>query len=459
MNTSFLQSKATKYTAYATVYGLVIVAALGVANFLAQRHNLFSLDTTSNKKFSLSDQTEKIVKGLKSDARIVYFDKQSSFAQARDLLDRYDTLSPKLSVDYIDPDKSPQVARANAVTRYGTIYVDVNGKREEAKSLSEEEVSGAFIRALKGGKRTVCAVGGSGEHSFDSSDRSGFSQFKELLEKNNYQMQTISLIEKPEVPKNCTIAMVGGPRFDYLPPAVNAIKTFVEGGGRALLMLDPPLNIGKEQTSGNAALIALLKEWGVTLNADLVLDTSGIGQIFGFSAAVPLVANYESHTIVNDLREVTTAFPMSRSIDSSNGAKTTVEKLFSTSPKSFATSRLDQAEIDINPDKDKKGPFTLGVAGTYNTGNPNQPGLFVVVGSSQWASNSILRFNGNSDLAMNMMNWLSSDNDLISIRPKDPVNRPLTMSASQMRVVFFASVLVLPLAIVASGVSVWWRRR
>jgi ABC-type uncharacterized transport system involved in gliding motility auxiliary subunit len=162
---------------------------------------------------------------------------------------------------------------------------------------------------------------------------------------------------------------------------------------------------------------------------------------------------------VKDLREVTTAFPMSRSLDTVNGAKTTVEKLFSTSAKSYATSRLDKPEIDIDPDKDKKGPFTLGAAGTYNTGNPNQPGLFVVVGSSQWAGNSILRFNGNSDLAMNMMNWLSSDNDLISIRPKDPENRPLNMNASQMRVVFFASVLFLPLAIVASGVRVWWARR
>jgi len=335
----------------------------------------------------------------------------------------------------------------------------VSGKREEAKSLSEEEVSGAFIRALKGGKRTVCVVGGSGEHSLDSTDRSGYSQFKELLEKNNYQVQAISLIEKPEVPKNCTIVMVGGPRFDYLPPAVNALKSFVEGGGRALFLIDPPLKLGKEQVSDNAALTAVLKEWGVTLNADLVLDTSGIGQLFGFSAAIPLVASYESHQIVKDLREVTTAFPMSRSIDSTNGAKTTVEKLFSTSAKSFATTRLDKPEIDIDPDKDKKGPFALGVAGRFNTGNPNQEGLFVVVGSSQWASNSILRFNGNSDLAMNMMNWLSSDNDLISIRPKDPENRPLNMNASQMRVIFFASVLFLPLAIVLAGVSVWWRRR
>ncbi|MBN8730711.1 MAG: GldG family protein [Acidobacteria bacterium] len=458
MSTPFLKQKSTKFTAYVVVYGLIVVGALGVANFLAQRHNK-SLDTTSNKKFSLSDQTEKIIRGLKADAKITLFDKQSSFQQARDLLDRYDALSPKLTVDYIDPDKSPQAARANAVSRYGTIYIDANGKREEAKAISEEEISGAFVRALKGGKRTVCAVSGSGEHSLESPDRTGYAQFKELMEKNNYQTQMISLIEKAEVPKECTVVMVGGPRFDYLPPAVTALKSYVENGGRALIMLDPPLQLGKEQVSPNAALQAALKEWGVTMNADLVLDTSGIGQLFGFSAAVPLVANYEGHAIVRDLREVTTAFPMTRSIEASNGAKTTVEKLFSTSAKSYATSSLDKAEIDINPDKDKAGPFTLAVAGTYNTGKENLSGRFVVVGSSQWTGNSILKFNGNPDLAMNMLNWLSSDEDLISIRPKEPENRPLNMSAAQMRVVFFLSVLFLPLAIVASGVSVWWRRR
>lgn len=458
MNRSFLQQKSTKFTAYVLLYGLVVLGALGVANFLAKRHNK-SIDTTSNKKFSLSEQTEKIIKGLKADAKITYFDKTSNFQQAKDLLDRYDALSPRLTVDYVDPDKKPQLARANAVTRYGTIFVDANGKREEAKAASEEEVSGAFIRALKGGKRTVCALTGSGEHSFDSTDRTGYAQLKELLEKNNYQTQTISLIEKPEVPKECSIVLAGGPRFDYLPPAVNALKSYVEGGGRALFLLDPPMKVGKEQVSGNDALAAVLKEWGVTLNADLVLDTSGVGQLFGFSAAVPLVATYDSHAIVRDLREVTTAFPMVRSLDVTNGAKTTVEKLFSTSAKSYATASLDKAEIEINPAKDKAGPFTLGAAGTYNTGKENLTGRFVVVGGSQWAGNSILRFNGNPDLIMNMMNWLSSDEDLISIRPKEPENRPLNMSVSQMRVVFFASVLFLPLAIVASGISVWWRRR
>ncbi|MBC7927019.1 MAG: ABC transporter, partial [Bryobacteraceae bacterium] len=73
--------------------------------------------------------------------------------------------------------------------------------------------------------------------------------------------------------------------------------------------------------------------------------------------------------------------------------------------------------------------------------------------------NSILGFQGNRDLALNMINWLSSDEDLISIRPKDPADNRITLSRAQMQGLFYTSVILMPLAIVLAGVSVWWRRR
>src|SRR5437867_4974606 len=100
----------TKYAAYATVYILVAIAIVTVANVLADRYNK-SYDSTSNKRYSLSDQTAKIVKGLKQDATITYFDESSEFQQAKDLLDRYRNLSPKVHVEYVDPLKKPMLAR------------------------------------------------------------------------------------------------------------------------------------------------------------------------------------------------------------------------------------------------------------------------------------------------------------------------------------------------------------
>jgi len=83
----------------------------------------------------------------------------------------------------------------------------------------------------------------------------------------------------------------------------------------------------------------------------------------------------------------------------------------------------------------------------------------VVIGSSLWCSNSFLRFAGNRDLFLNIFNWLSSDEDLISIRPKEPEDRRLNMNARQVTMVFYTTVILIPLFIILAGVSVWWKRR
>src|ERR1700675_1049357 len=213
--------------------------------------------------------------------------------------------------------------------------------------------------------------------------------------------------------------------------------------------------MGKEEMQDNPGLDKMLESWGVTMDKDLALDTSGVGQIFGLSEVVPLVTSYESHPIVRDLKETATAFPLARTLDVKSGGG--AEKLLSTSDNSYATTNLSSAEIRIDPKKDKKGPLTLAAAGSVKTG-PKE-GRFVAVGSSNWVANNILRFNGNRDLFLNMMNWLSSDEDLISIRPKEPEDRPLNMNSRQMTMMFYFSVLMIPLLIVVSGVGVWWRRR
>lgn len=461
MAASFLQAKQTKFGAYVVVYTAIVLGVLGVLNFLANRHNK-SYDATTNKRFSLSEQTIKVVNGLKQDVKVQYFDRTSAFSSpggAKDLLDRYDNLSAKVSVEYVDPEKKPQLARSEGVRNFGTTFIKVGDKKEEAKSVTEEEITGALIRALKGGQRTACFVKGSGEHTLDDSQRTGYSNFKDYLERNNYKTRDLALLEKPEIPKDCTVTVIGGPKRDYVQPIVDAIKTSVETGGRFLIMLDPPVKFARDETDDNAALVKLLESWGVTVNKDLVLDTSPVGQIFGLGPEMPLVTTYESHAIVREMRETSSAMPLTRSLETKNGDKTTVEKLFSTSAASYSTSDLSKPEIRLNPDKDKKGPFTLGAAGKYNTGKEKEEGRFVVVGTSNFAANGFLRFGGNRDLVMNMMNWLSADEDLISIRPKEPEDRRLTLNPRQMRFLFFGCLLFLPALFLAAGISVWWKRR
>ena len=142
MSTQFLKARQTKYAAYAATYILVIIAIIATANVLANRYDK-SYDTTSNKRYSLSDQTVKIVKGLKQDATITYFDQASRFQSAKDHLDLYANLSHKVHVEYVDPDKKPQVAREAGIKNYGTTIVQVGANKQEAKGLNEEGITGA----------------------------------------------------------------------------------------------------------------------------------------------------------------------------------------------------------------------------------------------------------------------------------------------------------------------------
>jgi gliding motility-associatede transport system auxiliary component len=458
MASQWLKARQTKYAVYAATYILIVIAAVVVANILGDRYNK-SYDSTANKRYSLSEQTAKIVKGLKQNATITYFNQSTHFREGKDLLEQYANLSPKVQVKYVDPDKDPQLAREAGIRNFGTAVVQVGDKKEEAKSMNEEGITGAFIRDLKSTTRTVCFTSGSGEHQLDDSNREGLSRFKELLAKDNYETKSVDPLTKADVPGDCTTLAVAGPTKNYEQPEVDAIKKYVENGGRALFMLDPPLKLGHEEIADNDALTSLLQGWGVTLDKDLILDLNPLGQIAGLGPQVALVTHYASQPIVDQLRGTATGFPLARSLEIKNTDKTNVQKLFDSSSTSLATSNLSSPSVNVNDPKNKKGPLTLGAAGTYNTGKENSQGRFVVVGSSTWAANRFIDFNGNDDLASNAVNWLSSDEDLISIRPKPQDDRRITMTSRQLSWVRAVSQFVLPFAVVIVGVSVWWKRR
>ena len=458
MNTELLKARQTKYVAYVTLYIVVALAVVTVANVLADRYDK-SYDATANKQYSLSDQTIKVIKGLKQDATITYFAQDSQFGTAKNKLDMYANLSPKVHVVYVDPDKKPLVATQAGFKNLNTAIVQVGANKNEAKSINEEDITGAIIRDLKNTTRTICFVTGSGEHQIDDSGRSGYSRLKDLLGKDNYQGKSIDLLQKAEVPSDCTVVVVGGPRGDYQQPEVDALKKYVEDGGRALIMLDPPLKIGRDEVGDNDALTTLLASWGVTPNKDLILDFNPVGQLAGLGPQVALVTQYDSHPIVREMKGSATGFPLSRSLDTKSGDKTSVDRLFGSSESSLSTSKLDSERIDPADPKNKKGPMTIGAAGTYKGAKENSQGRFVVVGSSQWAANGFLGFNGNRDLALNALNWLSSDEDLISIRPKEPEDRKLTMTKAQVKWVGLTSLLLIPLIVIGTGISIWFRRR
>jgi ABC-type uncharacterized transport system involved in gliding motility auxiliary subunit len=253
--------------------------------------------------------------------------------------------------------------------------------------------------------------------------------------------------------------VVAGPTRNYVQPEVDAIKKYVEDGGRAFFMLDAPLQLGHITVADNDALTGLLQSWGVTLDKDLILDP--VGQVLGLGPEFALVQNYGSQPIVDEMKRsrTPTGFPLARSIEIKNTDKTSIDKLLDSSGNAFAKTDLSSSHINSRDPNNKKGPLTIGVAGTYNTGKEKSQGRFVVIGSSGWLTNGLIGQLGNSDLALNSVNWLSSDEDLISIRPKPPENRRVSMTQRQFNAVLVTSQFILPLIVVVAGVGVWWKRR
>ena len=474
-----LVSKQTKYGAYSGTYVVVVLAILVAANYLANRYNK-TFDATKDKLFSLSGQTHKVLDNLDRDIKIYYFDRKTSFNTARGPLSRYENASNRVSVEYVDVDSRPELAQAMNVRSYGTVIVEVGANREEAKSTEEQEITNTIIRSLKGEEKTACLLTGHGEADGGSSERNGFASAKSGIEGANYKIETISLLERPEIPGECTLLIVAGPDTDYLEPEIDILRKYIEGGGRAVFMID-------YEKSPN--LVALVGSWGVKVDDNVVIDTSGIGQLFGGGPLAPLVAQYAAHPITDVMGNTATIFPMTRSVEPGEAPSGwQVSKLFSTTANSFATQELkvEDGELQRNPAKEKPGPISVGVAATYAvpaSSSPTPPaaaesdeagqakeeiaaeepeereGRIVVVGTSMFARNGFVGRTGNLDMLLNMLNWLSSDEDLISIRPKNPENTPLNISESQITRLFWGTIVGLPLLIIFAGVRVWWVRR
>ena len=471
-----LRTRQTKYGTNTLVLSLAVLAILGGANYLVARHTE-RFDLTKGQRYSLSDQTRKVLAKLPGEVKITYFQRTRDMAAGQDRLKDYEALSDKLKVDYVDPVKNPAKAQAYDVKGPWPILVVERGeKRERASSDSEEDITNALIKITREGKKTVCVVEGEGERSLDDTSERGLSGAKTALSKSLYEVKTVFLLREKEVPKDCTVTIVAGPEKDLRPEAVAALRDYVKDGGKALVMVEPAFKETYPDLTG------LLDEWNIEAGNDVVVDVSGMGQLFGASELAPLVVDYPSHPITKDFR-LMTIFGGARSMEA--GKKTiegvTAQDLAKTSPKSWAETDVKlKGAIAFDQGKDTRGPISLAVAATIKGPSPEPSpspspspsaegdeaekpkapeGRVVAVGDVDFATNALLGFQGNEDFFLNTVAWLAQDVDLISIRPHEPEDQSLFLSRQAQQNVTWVALLLLPGIFVVAGVFTWWRRR
>jgi len=457
---------------YGTLTGVSVLVVLGILvaiNYIGARQNK-RWDLTASKEFSLSDQTRTVLQKLESPLAIMVFTQESNFQPFKDKLKEYEYLSSKVTTDYVDPDKKPSVASQNQVQAYGTILFKYKDRTERITTDTEQDITAAIIKVVSGGTKKVYFTSGHGEKDATSADRDGYKAIADSLTKENYTVDKLVLAQAGAVPDDCAVLIVAGPKTDFFPGEITALKTYLGKQGKLLLELDPP---DKADSLPLTNLIALAHDWGIDVGNDMVVDVSGMGQLIGTDASVPVAASYPAHAITDRFKYLT-AYPSARSVTPVSGGVSghTAQGIVETSPRSWAESDikglLTTGKVSFDAKSgDKQGPITVAAAvsaaGTAAAGAaadaPKPETRVVVYGDSDFAANSGLGIQGNRDLFMNTVGWLSQQENLISIRPKDADDRRLTMTAAQQTNVTWLSLFIIPGLVFFTGFYSWWRRR
>jgi ABC-type uncharacterized transport system involved in gliding motility auxiliary subunit len=468
---SFYGTRQARYGTVSIVGILVAVGIFAAVNYLGSRQTK-RWDLTENQAHSLSEQSIKILQGLEAPVQFTVYDQETGFDRFRNRFETYQYESNQVKVEYVDVDRQPARAKEAGITQYGTVVATYRDREQRlTTSIEEQDVTNALIKLVSGAEKKVYFTVGHGERETDSADRlRGYNAITEALGRDNFAVAPLPLIQQGQVPDDATVVVVAGPTTDFLAPEVEAMKRYVATGGKVLLLLDPP---GAGADLNN--LIGFLKEWSIELGNDVVVDASGIGQLFGGDASVPVVLNYPAHPTTDNFR-VMTAFPHARSVQAVPGGTHTPQPLLETSQQSWAETDLKAfaaGNVEFGEGADRRGPISLGVAvsapateapppplaGNESPDAPKPESRIVVIGDSDFAGNNALGIQGNQDLFLNAVNWLAQQEDLIAIRPRDAQDRRITLTADAQQRIFLVSILVIPGLVFAAGVYSWWRRR
>jgi len=452
-----LKRKSFFYSSNMLLVIALVLAILVVVNIFFSRHHK-RFDFTEAKLHSLSDQSIKLVRSLKNDITIKCFFREGNMSRSRmeALLKIYAYQSPKVKYEFIDPDKNPNLIKRYEITTDGTSIFESGDKENRITAATEEDITNAIVKITREKKKVIYFLEGHGEHSIEVTEENGYSFAKDELGKLAYEVKKLPLALADTFPKDCSLLVIPGPQKDLLPNELETITKYIEGGGRVFFMVDPLAANG---------LAASLAKFGFRIGNDVVVDR--VSRLVGGDDFVPFIQDYESHEITKNFRYAT-FFPLARSveaIDPKPEGVLTSQALGKTGPNSWSERELeDKKKVVFNKEKDKAGPISVcGVATikaslAEGSGSPNE-GRVAVFGDSDFVSNRYYNLSANSNFFFNTVNWLTEESDLISIAPKTSNPRTIQLMPAQIRIIFFVSVIILPLIILVLGISIWVRRR
>jgi ABC-type uncharacterized transport system involved in gliding motility auxiliary subunit len=462
----FWSQRSTEAGANALISTLAVLVILGLINLLAVRYNS-RVDLTENQLFTLAPQSQQVVQALENPTRVVIFDANQN-PQDRQLLESYRQAGDNFSFEYVNPYDDPRRAQDFGVSQAGAVFLEQGEERRQLQvlspsdRLSERTLTNALDQLTETGSLRAYFTQGHQEFPIDGSE-TGFLQAATALEEKGFRVEPLDLAQASTVPEDANVVIVAGPGAEFFDNEVQALSSYLEGGGSLLLMIDP-------RTSPN--LDSLLDNWGVSLDNRIVLDTSGSGQLVGLGPAAPLVTDYGDHPITRDFGTGRSFFPLVRPINLEAMAAVTAEPILRSNPQSRAEALSTDGELQFNQDAPPSGPYTLGVAlsrpvgeaATPSDGEDGQPpgpqARLVVIGNATFATDGLFEQQLNGDVFLNAVSWLSQrDNSALSIRPRQVTNRRIVMTVQQQIGLGIFALLVLPLVGLIMALLLWLKRR
>ena len=454
-------------------------------------------DMTEGGKYSLSKSTLTMLDQLDKPVQVTFF----ADPMMRETVDLYQLMAartPKLTVEVFDPTISPAQARLMGVQFAGTAVLRSEGRKVLVNGPNETDIANGVLRVSRAATQSICFLDGHGEpdpFSMESHDHTegdaghshglgsklmlhevhGMAKARGALETMSYTVEKVSLMQSGTSLAKCAVMVVAGPRTPLLPGEVDAVRRFIDDGGNALFMLDPFVPTGLEP---------VIRELGVILDDDLIIDDASH---FWADPSSPAVTDYNRHQITRDLP--LSFFPGARSLTPTpeRVPNTSAMPLANTSKRAYGETTPDRAEYEEG--KDIPGPLTImavitrhfdsydiadaaagakpaadaaakDTAATDAAGKkPKSKSRIVVVGDSDFATNSFFHIMGNGKLFLNTINFLAAQENLIGIEPRTFDSPRVNLTNSQMKGTFFLSVILIPALLALVGMVVWWRQR
>lgn len=455
--------KRTSQTVLLGLAGLAILAGLYVLGARAG----WRADLTSNRRFSLSAQTVKVLADLKSPVKAVAFflPQEPGRDKLKDLLDLYARQSGQFSFEFVDPDRDPFRAKEMKVAQNGEVVLLSGDKQEKVSLADEEKLTNALIRVTDAARPKVYFVQGHGELSLARKDQDSAGVLKEELEKQGAVTDKLALAQSPDVPQDAALVLLLGPRKDLFPAELEALTRYLAAGGRILAALDAQSSTNLDRWLAENANIRRMP--GIILDRDSRLITGNY--------LSPVMQDYLFAPIVKDFN-LYSVFPTATGLEAGpNPRLPKPQPVGSTSDRAWQETDprvMETGKAQFDQGRDVPGPLWLGAAFETRTETPDasakdkaatdrpapRPGRLVAYGDQDFLSDKYIGLAGNLDLARNSVNWLLARENLITISKTKAAQALLFPSRMQNVVLVWIPLLLMPGMVLVMAVLVMVKR-